>query len=119
MSTDARAAAAAYYEHSYRSFAKDVEDLRSNPQGVVVLTPRLVVLMMPALSYDPDSWRNLRVSPPGADAWYVHLMAGDVSLALHAAHVLPPLRWLCFIRGRRNNHVHRLPWPGMPARRGC
>lgn len=119
MSRDARIAAAEYYEHFCRSFAADVEALHSNPRGVVLLSPRLVVLMKPAVSYRPQDWWLLRESPPEADAWYVHLLTGDLQLALHLAHTLPPLRWLCFQRGRRNGAVHRLPWPAAPHLRSC
>lgn len=119
MSKDARTAAAAYYENSCRRFDADVEALRRNPHGVVLLSPRLVVLMKPAVSYRPQDWGLLHDSPAESDAWYVHLLAGDVTLALHLAHALPPLRWLCFQRGRRNGAVHRLPWPAAPHLRSC
>ncbi len=119
MSKDARAAAAEYYAGSYRSLESDIAALCRNPQGVVLFSPRLVVLMKPVVSYCAYDWWRLEEAPAEADAWYVHLLAGDVTLALHLAHTLPPLRWLCFQRGRRGTAVHRLPWPAMPHLRSC
>lgn len=44
------------------------------------------------------------------DAWYVHLLVGNVALARRLAATLPPLEWLCFQRGRRSNQPHIYRW---------
>lgn len=110
MNTDARAQAAAYYRAAGRDMEADLRALRQNPQGVVLLMPRLVVLMKPTLSDAPARWQELHHCPAGADAWYVHLLVGDLKLAQQLAGALPPLRWLCFQRGLRSTAPHRLDW---------
>ncbi len=110
MSSDARAMAAAYYRNSDRSMAADMAALSRNPQGVVLFLPQLVVLAKPAAAADRMPWADLAHSPAGAEAWYIHLLAGDLSLALRLATLLPPRRWLCFQRGCRHAHLHCYPW---------
>lgn len=103
-------AAQRYYSLAGRDMSVDLADLSANPDGVVVMLPRLVVLMKPARSDSPDEWGNLRESPAGADGWYVHLLVGDLPLARKLAWLLPGRRWVCFQRGRRNASPHRLHW---------
>ncbi len=110
MNTDARAQAAAYYQAAGRNMEHDIAALLQHPQGVVLLMPQLVVLMKPVQSSAPELWEQLEQEPAGADAWYVHLLAGDLQLARRLAAALPPLHWLCFRRGRRSTTPHRLPW---------
>lgn len=110
MNTDARVAAAAYYRAAGRNMEQDLAALRAHPQGVVLMMPQLVVLMKPVLSHAPQCWPLLQDTSPRPDAWYVHLLAGDLQLARRLAGALPPLRWLCFQRGQRSSAPHRLPW---------
>lgn len=110
MNTDARAEAAAYYESAGRDMERDLAALTTHPRGVVLLMPQLVVLMKPVQSHKPDHWTQLEDAPAGADAWYAHLLVGDLQLARRLASALPPLPWLCFQRGRRSSTPHRLPW---------
>ncbi|MBR1982583.1 MAG: hypothetical protein IKA23_07520 [Akkermansia sp.] len=110
MDTDARFLARQYYQHAGRNMDADLSALAANPQGIVVMLPRLVVLMKSVQSRQPDQWAELADAPEQADAWYVHLLVGDLQLARALAVILPPRRWLCFQRGLRNNAPHRLPW---------
>ena len=110
MNTDARVGAAAYYRAAGRSMEQDLATLAHHPAGVVLLMPRLVVLMKPTLSCEPALWPQLELVHPCPDAWYVHLLVGDLGLARRMACALPPLRWLCFQRGRRSPLPHRLEW---------
>ncbi len=111
MSTDARELAALYYAGSGRSMAADVSALSRNPRGVVVVTPRLFALLRPVCSRRPESWaERLAKDDPSADAWYVHLLAGDLRLALQLGRMLPPLPLLCFHRGKRSGRPHRYSW---------
>ena len=110
MNTDARAGAAAYYRAAGRDMEQDLDALAAHPQGVVLLMPQLVVLMKPTLSHEPALWPQLELVHPCADAWYVHLLVGNLGLARRMAGALPPLRWLCFQRGRRSPQPHRLAW---------
>ncbi len=120
MSTDARSTARRYYEGSGRSLVADAAALAGNPQGVVILLPRLVVLMKPVEHAHPEQWLQLESSPPGADAWYVHLLAGDFSLACQLGRQLPVYHWLCFQRGARSGRWHRCNWARLlRASRGC
>ncbi len=84
--------------------------LAANPQGVVVFLPRLVALMKPVEHARPQDWLALDTSPHGADAWYVHLLVGDLQWARQIGRSLPAFRWLCFQRGARNACLHRLSW---------
>lgn len=110
MSNDSRYIALRYYRGSGRNLQSDIEALATNPQGVVMWSPRLVVLMKAADSTAPAEWQNLAVSPPGADGWYVHLLVGDLALARRLAHEVPCRHWACFQRGRRSPAPHRLRW---------
>lgn len=110
MNPDARVQAQQYYRAANRDMEADLAALAAHPQGVVLLMPQLVVLMKPALSTEPRLWPELRHTPAGADAWYVHLLVGDLALARRLASALPPQRWLCFQRGLRNERPHLLPW---------
>ena len=116
MSTDARLIALRYYRGSARHLQDDLEALAANPHGVVVWTPRLVVLMKAAHSQQPQEWLNLAVSPRQADGWYVHLLAGDLSLARRLASMVPEHRWACFQRGKRSAAPHRLSWQRVVSR---
>ena len=88
----------------------DLAVLAAHPQGIVLLMPRLVVLMKPVCSNAPEQWTELALISPAADAWYIHLLVGDLRLARRMAATLPPLRWLCFQRGLRAPTPHRHPW---------
>ncbi len=110
MSMDARRIARAYYAHSGRSLCADMHALASNPQGVVVFLPRLVALMKPVEHSRPEGWLELASSPPGADAWYIHLLAGDLEWAREVGRGLPVYPWLCFQRGARSDTLHRWRW---------
>lgn len=110
MSRDARILAARYYAGSPRDLAADVAALSRNPQGVVLYSPQLVALMKPVLSRRPREWQELDTPCPQADAWYVHLLAGKLELALNLGHLLPELPLLCFQRGSRSSVIHRHRW---------
>lgn len=110
MDTDARTTARRYYSAARRSLAADLAALGRNPQGVIVFTPRLVALLKPALSAAPQHWEQLADTPAGADAWYVHLLVGDLAMARRMAQMLTPQRWLCFQRGLRNPLPHVYRW---------
>lgn len=110
MNADARTQAKTYYQAAERSMEADLAALTAHPHGVVLLMPQLVVLMKPALSTAPEFWPRLEHVEPAADAWYIHLMVGDLTLARRLAASLPPRRWLCFQRGLRNTAPHCLPW---------
>ncbi len=110
MSTDARSTARRYYEGSGRSLGADVAALAANPQGVIVWHPQLVALMKPVEAACPQDWEQLACPVPGADAWYVHLLVGDLALARALGAGLPALRWLCFQRGARSSTLHRWSW---------
>lgn len=91
--------------------AADVAALSRNPRGVVIVTPRLFALLRPVCSRRPESWADhLEQDVPFADAWYVHLLAGDLRLALQLARTLPELPLLCFQRGVRSGRPHRHRW---------
>ncbi len=110
MSSDARSTARRYYEGSGRSLESDMGDLGANPQGVVIFLPRLVVLMKPVESTRPERWMELGTTPHGADAWYVHLLVGDLTWARRIGRSLPVYPWLCFQRGARSSTLHRVEW---------
>lgn len=117
MSTDARLLAETYYHGSPRRFAADLEALGNHPRGVVLYMPELVVLMKPACSTSPESWENLEDFSGQEDAWYIHLLVGDVRLALWLSRALTPLPWLCFRRGMRGERVHLYRWEQLRRRR--
>ncbi len=110
MSPDARRSAHRYYAGSGRSLAADMAALAANPSGVVVWLPQLVALMKPVEHARPESWQALAESPAGADAWYIHLLTGELAVARQVGALLPPLRWLCFQRGARSAAVHKWHW---------
>ena len=94
MTPDARVQAQQYYHAAGRDMEADLAALAAHPQGVVLLMPQLEHRF------------------PETDAWYVHLLVGDVALARRLAAALPPQHWLCFQRGLRHERPHRLPWAG-------
>lgn len=115
MSTDAVTAAKKYYAAAGRDWVAEVSTLAENPCGVVLICPALVVLMKPVDSTRPQDWETLGKSPAGADAWYVHLLAGDVAMARQLAWLLPAYPWVCFQRGQRSARPHRRPWARLLA----
>ena len=110
MNADARIQALEYYRTAGRQIEADLNALAEHPEGVILLMPRLVALMKPVLSSAPELWPQLEHVSPEADAWYVHLLAGDLHLARQLAAALTPRQWLCFQRGRRSPQPHRLAW---------
>ncbi len=84
--------------------------LAANPQGIAVFLPRLVVLMKPVEHNHPEGWLLLGSSPERADAWYVHLLVGDLAWARQLGRGLSAYPWLCFQRGARNSILHRWSW---------
>ena len=110
MNADARDRAWEYYRAAGRDMEPDLAALAAHPQGIVLLMPRLVVLMKPVCSRQPEQWTDLPRIFPAADAWYVHLLVGDLRLARRLATALPRRRWLCFQRGLRTPAPHRQPW---------
>lgn len=110
MRCDARHTAQRYYSGSGRSLEADVAALLRNPGGVVHYGPELVALVNPVLHHSPQSWEQLEACPPGADAWHVHLLVGDMARAYAWADALPALPLLCFRRGLRSARPHVQPW---------
>ncbi len=110
MSPDARDRARQYYSGSGRSMAADMAALAANPHGVLVLLPKLVALLKPVRRDRPQDWGALAHSPAGADAWYVHLLVGDLRLARRLGAGLERYPWLCFQRGARNACLHSWQW---------
>ena len=110
MSTDARCSARRYYAGSGRSLATDLAAFAANPRGVIVFLPQLVALMKPVELARPEAWQQLVHSPERADAWYIHLLAGDLGLARALGRLLAPLPWLCFQRGARSPRLHCRRW---------
>lgn len=115
MNRDARELALCYYRDSARTPAADAEALLAHPHGWVLWTPQLVVLMKRVRSDRPETWETLPHAEEAPDAWYIHLLAGDLSLARRIAAALPPMRYCCFRRGLRNSRPHRLPWQRLCA----
>lgn len=109
MDKDARHTARRYYAGSTRRLADDLAALGGNPAGVIVWLPQLVALLKPAAAANADGWEELGSSPAQPDAWYVHLLAGDLELARLLGARLAPLPHLCFRRGLRSPapHIHR------------
>ncbi len=116
MNTDARVIAERYYRVGGRELSVDLAALSTNPQGVVIWLPRLVVLMKPVDSRQPGQWDKLSENPVGADGWYVHLLTGELALAGRLMGQVPRLDWACFQRGRRSSAPHRLSWSGLISR---
>lgn len=110
MNADARDRAWEYYQAAGRDMNADLAALAAHPQGIVLLTPWLVVLMKPVCSTAPEQWTELSLVFPAADAWYIHLLVGDLRQARSMAAALPQLHWLCFQRGLRTPVPHRYPW---------
>lgn len=110
MSTDAREEARRYYREHGRRLADDLEAMAVNPRSVLLYMPRLVVLMKPAKKDSPEGWDRLAESPQDADAWYIHLLVGDLEMARRMATDVERLPWACFHRGRRDTRGHVLPW---------
>ncbi len=110
MDNDARTTARRYYAACGRSLRNDLAALAGNRGAAVVWTPQLVALLLPVDSARAETWEELPDSPEGADAWYVHLLAGDLALARRMASALAPLPRLCFRRGLRNPVPHIYLW---------
>ena len=115
METDARLIAIRYYSQSARNLQEDLHTLGNNPEAIIIYLPQLVVLMKPVHSQCPQQWDKLHDTPAGADAWYVHLLAGDLSLARRLAAQQKPRRWLCFQRGARHARPHIIRWERFAA----
>lgn len=65
-------------------------------------------MMKPVLLREELLWTALEDNPTDADAWYIHLLAGDLKLARRLAEDIAPLEWFCFHRGRRDGRPHLL-----------
>lgn len=105
---DAREKMRKYYAPSFRSLVDDISDLVMNKQGVVVWTENCCLLARMVNSKDKDSWEYLWEETEDPDAWYVHLMAGDVKTAMELAKKARPLPFVVFQRGLRDERVHKL-----------
>lgn len=91
--------------------AQELAALRRNPRAVLLLMPELTALLKPVRRDRPAEWEQLAHSPADADAWYVHLLVGDLALARRLAACLPLLPWFCFQRGLRSPQPHLIPTP--------
>lgn len=111
---DARHHAIQYYDTSIRTLEADLSELIASARGVFVFTPQLTVLMKAIDLTDEESITNLRKHNRRINAWYVHFLSGDLSLAFEWARSLPPLPYLCFQRGIRSPKLHLLPWSRLP-----
>lgn len=110
MNADARARAREYYRNTGRSLEADLAALAEHPGGVVLMMPQLVVLMKPVLHTQPELWPQLEHIAPEPDAWYIHLLVGNLALARRLAAAQEPRAWLCFQRGLRSTAPHCRPW---------
>lgn len=106
MDADARIAARRYYAASSRCLAADVAALMQHPDGVVIFTPCLVALAKPVRSSAPERWERLEEHTAAPDAWFVHLLVGDMAAALQLARRFRPLPYICFRRGLRSTRPH-------------
>lgn len=102
-----------YYALSDRSLPADLASLTESTHGVVVWTPRLVMLLK-AVDHTAGPTLWMEGEAPSPDAWYVHLLAGDFQLALEWSLELPLLPYFCFQRGLRDERVHILPRNRLP-----
>ena len=108
---DARTTTRSYYTNSTRNLGQDLRALGANHRAIVIYLPNLVALLKPVNSSDSvEQWQQLKHSPADADAWYAHLLVGDMELARCIGHELEPLRYLCFQRGERSERTHRIKW---------
>ena len=110
MSNDAIAQTRHYYRTHGRNMDEDMRALLHNPRGVLVYTPDLVVLAKQVRREEELLWGVLDDAPEEADSWYIHLLAGRLSLARQWAAALPKMEWCCFHRGSRNGKPHIVPW---------
>lgn len=95
--------------------SEDIRALMSNPTGVLVYTPQLVVLAKAVRREEELLWGLLDDAPEAPDSWYIHLLAGNLALARRWAAALPPFEWCCFHRGSRNRRPHIIAWSHLTA----
>lgn len=110
MNKDARNHSDEYYRRQGASLAIDLKSIARNPRGVIIWTRELVVIMKPDYSTDTRHWHELDYSPRDADAWYMHLLTGNLELARALMPVLESLPWVCFQRGLRSIKPRRISW---------
>jgi len=110
MNKDARYHSNKYYQRQGSSLEADFKAISKNPRGVIIWTRALVVIMKPDYLADKSRWHDLAYSPRDADAWYIHLLTGNIALARALIPMLDALPWFCFQRGLRNNKIHRFSW---------
>lgn len=108
---DAREEVREYYRDSDRYMHDDIEDLIINKQGAVVWTKNCCILARMVNTSDPvDAWSyRLWEVVDNPDAWYVHVMAGDIKTAMELAKKAQRLPYVVFQRGLRNDKVHKIP----------
>ncbi len=110
MSRDARQLAHEYYDRHGRDIQQDMQRLSENSRALIIWLPQLIVLAMPVNHHHPERWSSLAsTSPQDSDAWYVHLLIGDLALARELGKQVEVLNLLCFQRGLRSPrpHIHR------------
>lgn len=108
---DAREEVKKYYRESDRFMHDEIEELFINRQGVVVWTENCCILARMVDTSEPvDAWSyRLWEVVDNPDAWYIHVMAGDIKTAIELAKKVNPLPYVVFQRGLRNDKVHRIP----------
>ncbi len=110
MSRDARQLAREYYDRHDRDIQQDMQRLSGNSRAFIIWMPQLITLAVPVNHQHPETWTSLALtSPQDSDAWYVHLLIGDLALARELARQAEALPYLCFQRGLRSPrpHIHR------------
>lgn len=112
MNANAKRLAKHYYAPTTRSESQDILKICQNPRGVVFVSRAIFALLRPVRSDMPQSWdRQLYEDDSTADAWYIHLLTGDLKQALRlATQVLSPLPYIVFFRGKRSAKPHRIRW---------
>ncbi len=111
MSRDARQLARYYYDRHGRDILQDMQLLSENDRALIIWLPQLIALAIPVNHLYPDSWARLAsTSPQDSDAWYVHLLVGDLALARELGKQAEELSFICFHRGARNPRPHIHPF---------
>lgn len=106
-----------YYFLNGGNYIADFKFQYQFANSVFIWTPELVLIAKPVdTRFDYKAWSKEIFLEP--DAWYVHLLCGNLKLAIQMMQHVNPLPYVVFQRGMRSNKIHKLDWNNLIKHHG-
>ena len=107
------------YTNGELAFRWEVAECAFDNEAAFVCTPELFVMAWPVRSGRDTGWWREHQPCENPDAWYIHLLCGDLKKALEVLPKLAkPLPYVVFQRGARSHKVHKYKYDKLVKKGG-